>query len=123
MAMRDEYADMFPHLNRTAVVVRHKKALYDWLNSVEPENPVDPDEEREDNGSIYLLPNMGMMDEWQPALKKCYKTIFEAELWSWLRDDKKWPKDRTWEKFCEFFVCDFISGVVDMDDEKDIYND
>ena len=123
MGMRDEYGDMFPQLNRLAVVVRHKKALYDWLNSVEPENSVDPDEDRDDNGSIYLLSELDMMDEWEPALKKKYKVIFESELWSWIRDDKKWPKDRSWEKFREFFDYFFISGISNMDAEDEIYSD
>lgn len=117
MAMRDEYMEMWPHFDRLAVVIRHKRAVYDWLNKMDPENPVDPDKERDDNGTVYLLPAVDMMNEWEAELKKIYKKIFEAELWSWIRDDEKWPKDRTWNKFCDFFEYEFFSTIVDMDEE------
>jgi hypothetical protein len=123
MAMRDEYLDMFPHLNRVAVKVRFKKVVYDWVNECEPGDPVDPEKERIDDGGVYLLPNLPLESDWEPWLKKNYMKIFEQELWGWERDDEKWPKDRSWEKFREFFEYSFNSGVLDLAHEEDIYND
>ncbi len=123
MAMRDEYLDMWPHLNRTAVVIRPKRALYDWLNNADPKNAVDPDKDRDDSGTVYLLQAVDMIDEWEGELKRVYKKIFEAELWSWMRDDAMWPKDRSWEKFCEFFEYEFNSTIADLDEETEIYED
>ena len=84
--------EKFKHLNRAAVTISFKQPLYDWINSVTPnEDPIQPDPQ--DNGNVYLLRVNDDEELTEKNLKKRYLEIFKNELWSWYTDEKLWPKD------------------------------
>lgn len=110
MTMRDEYFD-YPYLDRLPVIIKHKDAFYEWLKTALTESFTPHDKE---DSTIYLLEGTDYEYQWVDILKENYMEMFGHELHSWLRDDKSWPKDMSWEKFNEFFSYSFSSGSVNM---------
>ncbi len=47
-------------INRDAMLIFPKKPLYDWQNSIFPEDPIDMEDDPfgNENGSVYLIPEM-----------------------------------------------------------------
>jgi hypothetical protein len=114
------FTEKFKHLNRAAVTIRFKQALYDWINSVTPgDDPIRPDPQ--DNGNVYLLPVNDDEELTEKDMKKMYLEIFKNELWSWYTDEKLWPKDLSWQKFKEFFEIIINVGVIDLAGDEPVY--
>ncbi|MFZ5802927.1 MAG: hypothetical protein ACOY3K_07475 [Candidatus Omnitrophota bacterium] len=104
--------EYFESINRTALVVSHKKPFLDWIKYVDPSTPMI--DEKHDSKTVYLLPDdEGASDDWQRYLKKHFKEIFEQELGAWYTDPETWPKDRPWKVFNEWLDYEFQSIVYD----------
>ncbi len=96
--------------NRSAITVTYKQPFKDWINQLDPENPIDF--ETYCNSATYLTnPDVESLDK---HIKKYYATIFESELESMWSDDEDWPQNRTYELFCEWFRFEISEWIYDL---------
>lgn len=119
MTLRDEFFK-YPFLDRTQVVIKHKDAFYDWVKA---ECDFEWKRREGDDSTIYLLEGTDYPDQYEKILKERYKQIFGRELHSFMRDDDKWPKDMSWEKFNEFFEYSIISGAIDLEPDMELLDE
>lgn len=121
----DEEASEFDSVNRDALIMFPKQALYDWINSVFPEEPVEcPRVLEHDSGNVYLLDERDHHSEALSYLEQNFATYFEYELLDWCMDEKLWPKNRTWELFNTWFHISIQTIVLDAGSgriEKEIF--
>jgi hypothetical protein len=98
-------------INRGSVIVRPKQPYLDWASGLD-DSGILPDPE--DEKTIYLIPEYNDDVEAMGILAKCFEIIFEEELGGWHTDKSAWPKNRTFEKFREWFSFEFHSVVEDL---------
>ena len=97
-------------INRNAIVVTPKQALFDWINGIYPESPVSGNDD--DEGTVYLDSNEAV-EKW---LSRNFDDIFQNELNNWHQDENDWPKKRTFKMFKEWFTYNIHSMVLDMEE-------
>ncbi len=103
-------AEYLPMVNRGVITVVPKKPFYDWINYLDPEHPINPEEIKEHNS--YMVTDE-IIDPVK-VLKKRFKIIFENELLGmWLVEDD-WPQRRTFKVFSEWFDCHVSAVVYDL---------
>jgi RES domain-containing protein len=102
-----------PSVNRAAIVVRPRKPYLDWASSTD-EDAGEQAEMLEHNCTVYLVPEVAMLDELDRWLRKNCRRIFERELWVWSRDADTWPKDRSHKAFRAWFSVDAGEVVIDF---------
>jgi hypothetical protein len=64
--------------------------------------------------SVYLLPAFADYVEAEEVLRHYADLIFEAELEGWITDPATWPKERSYERFQEWFAVEHHSVVEDL---------
>jgi hypothetical protein len=86
--------------------------------------PLTPDkpvwfEEIAGQGSVYLFPSFEDEDESERHLEDIFDEIFCNELTDWCQDESKWPEQRTFDMFLEWFdvvhdacVFDTVTGSI-----------
>jgi len=102
----------YDSINRNAIVVKPKQALFDWVNSIYPESPVEAAHE----GTVYLVKENDSNEAIEKWLKKNYDNIFQNELNNWHTDEKDWPQKRTYKQFTEWFDVEIHSMIVDLEE-------
>ncbi len=111
-----ESGDEVWFLNRTVVVVRHREPFRDWARNVE-EGAAEAYDSGGGWADAYLIPEFDMEEEAWEWLQLEYSTIFEIELGAWYEDPEKWPEDRTWDQFRDWFDLELIETAWDLVDE------
>jgi len=108
-----------PPINRNAVFIAGRPPLFEWVNQIMPELKIDPltDPLEHDNGTIYLTPEFFDTEEAMAWLERNYLYIFEMELWEWSEEEQRWPKNRSWDLFKQWFYISFISMIENTLDE------
>ncbi len=66
--------------------------------------------------TVYLIPEVGNVEEAWEVLEECFATIFENELWLWTAEEERWPAERTFDTFREWFVLEFSGEIHDLCD-------
>ena len=99
---------------RMAVVVMPREPLLDWVNTVSPDSPVWVDE-LSDRANVYFIPHHETLDEAEEYVRGMFDEIFRNELGEWFDDASRWPQERTYEMFNEWF--DLLYDVVVFDME------
>jgi len=97
---------MFKSVNRDAIIVTPHKKFRDWASFVIPKPPninYFPDPYTDRWTSIYLIPDAMKDEEVNEYVKANFQEIFEGELSLWCSEEERWPQQRTWELFCEWF--------------------
>ncbi len=102
----------YDSINRNAIVVKPKQALFDWINSIYPESPVEAAQE----GTVYLIKERDSNEEIEKWLHKNYDSIFQNELNNWHTDEKDWPQKRTYKHFSEWFNVEIHSMILDLEE-------
>jgi len=108
--------DVFPVISRSLIVIKPKKPLVDWINQLDPTNPITLEEALYDS-SVYLLPTFDEIldpeNTVEKYLKANYQGIFFQELTDWYLDPKAYPK-MTYPLFLEWFEISNHSMIFDM---------
>jgi hypothetical protein len=108
-----------PNVNRSAIILKARKPLVDWVNDVDPADNAVPislhDAQREP--TVYLIPDCDSDEAAAEWVKAAFDWLFERELWGWYTDETLWPRNRTYEMFCRWFDYSVHSIVEDMSDE------
>ncbi|MCK9269840.1 MAG: hypothetical protein RBR47_12710 [Bacteroidales bacterium] len=104
----------YESINRNAIVVKPKKPVLDWVNSVYPEKPVFTPGE----GNVYLIGERDSNEEIAQWLKRNFDEIFQNELNDWYTNEEVWPQKRTFKMFQEWFDYDIHSMVLDLEETE-----
>lgn len=114
MEEMEDDLDYFDMVNRDAIVVKPKKPLLDWSNSLTPnERPLLDLKE----GKVYLLSEKDTPEAVERWLRRNFDKIFRSELTDWWLDENDWPQKRTFKLFKEWFDVEIHQMVVDMEDD------
>lgn len=97
------------YIDRHAIVIKPLDPFFNWLNALDPENPVN----EVDESNVYLIDDH--IDEVEKWLKKNFDRFFQIELSDWITDDSKWPMRRTYKMFRQWFSVDISTMVYDME--------
>jgi hypothetical protein len=103
-------------INRSAIIVEPKEPFLKWLHSIDPTSRELTLAELRDEPTVYLLPDCEDEKAVVAALKRTFRTIFEAELEGWYKDRAVWPTPLTFRRFQSWFSVRFHSMVADMCD-------
>ena len=98
-------------INRGSVLVRPKQAYIDWAAQLDDTGVV-PGAENE--RTVYLIPEYNDDFEAMEILAEGFDMIFQLELGGWHADEDKWPGNRTFAMFREWFSIEFNSVVEDL---------
>jgi hypothetical protein len=112
--MEEPIPYFYDSLNRNAIVIKPRQALFDWVNSIDPDNPVTGIPE----GTIYLVKERDSNEATQRWLAKHFDEIFKNELNNWYTDEKAWPVKRTYKQFKEWFEVEMHSMILDMEETE-----
>jgi hypothetical protein len=104
-------------LNRSAVVVKPKRPLLDWLHAADPTSHCLSLEDLQHEPTIYLIPECDTEAEVEDALRALCEEIFIEQLAGWYTDRTTWPRDRGFEVFCRWLDFQHHSMLVDLGDE------
>jgi hypothetical protein len=63
--------------------------------------------------TVFMLPGYENDEEQREVLHGFWPALFETMLDGWLRDPERWPQDRTFEMFEEWFDVQMMSTVRD----------
>lgn len=100
-------------IDRNAIIVSKKKLFFDWLNSIYPKE--EQYSSLVDN-NIYLIREMEDYEAILKWLKKNHDKIFMNELNDWYTDEDRWPENRIYKMFTEWFDIEVCSTVMDLED-------
>lgn len=100
-------------INRTAILVRPNQKFVEWVNWVDPENPVTL-EQVQHEPSIYLIPTCGDDKETRARVKKACRKIMEEQFSAWYTDPAVWPQPRDTRMFERWFEWTSHSMVFDL---------
>ncbi len=106
-------------VTRSAVLVRPRQPFLGWAKKHGDGLQYPTEGER----SVYLLPGFGDYVEAEELLRQYGDLIFEAELEGWMTDPATWPKDRSYERFREWFEVEHHSLLHDLVAGEPLAND
>jgi hypothetical protein len=106
---------MLPTVNRSAVIVIPKQPFLDWLHGGDPTS-VTITLEDVSQPTIYLVPDCEEEQKLITHLRSYSTKIFEAELEAWDREQSRWPVDRSFKAFCQWFEYRTHTLVFDLCD-------
>ncbi|MCB0750468.1 MAG: hypothetical protein KDC52_03230 [Ignavibacteriae bacterium] len=105
----------YDSIDRNAIIVRPKKPFFDWLNAIYKDD--DPISEKEEN-NIYLIREMDSNDQIRNWIKKNFDDIFVNEHNDWYTEELKWPENRTFKMFSNWFDIEVCSMILDLEDSN-----
>jgi len=100
-------------IDRNAILVRPKKPFFDWVNTLF--NDGDKLEEKEEC-NIYLIREMRNTDEVLAWVRTHFDELFVNELNDWYTGEDRWPQERTFELFAEWFDVEVHSMLLDLEE-------
>jgi hypothetical protein len=113
--------DKMDTLNRSAIVVKPTQPFLDWLHAADPTSLHLTLRDLLREPTIYLIPECDTEEDVAEALDKLCGEIFEEQLAGWYSDISTWPRDRSYEVFCQWFDYQHHSMLVDLCNEPLIY--
>ncbi|MCK5370591.1 MAG: hypothetical protein KAQ62_18640 [Cyclobacteriaceae bacterium] len=97
------------YINRYAIVLKPLKPYVKWIHGVEPDDQIIENSE----ANIYLVnEEIGDLEKW---LKKNYNKFFALELENQLLDRKKWPQNRNYKMFKQWFKVELSTMIYDLE--------
>jgi hypothetical protein len=103
-------------LNRSAIVVKPKQRVLDWLHAADPTSSNITLLDVQGEPTVYLIPECDA-DELADVLRKVCEEIFEEQLDGWYRVPSIWPEDQSYEVFCQWFEYEHHSMLFDLGEE------
>ena len=90
----------------------------DWLHIADPTSRslTLPDIVREPG--IYLIPECETSEDVAEVLHDLCQEIFTEQLAGWFTDTASWPKDRSYDVFCQRFDYQHHSMLIDLCQER-----
>jgi len=104
-------------LNRTVMVVRPRQPYIDWANSFEEGAPILTLDNARRAGMAFLIPDFEMEEETSAFIVASSQEIFQAELAAWMDEPERWPENRDFETFLDWFDVEIHSMVFDLGED------
>lgn len=105
-------------INRDALILYPKQALYDWANRIFREKvdygPVDL--ARHDAGTIFLIEEQDSEESFGLWLEENYEFFFVTMLSLWTPDESLWPTEVSFPMFQDWFHAVYQSMVIDVEE-------
>jgi hypothetical protein len=95
-------------------VVKPRQRFLEWLQAADPTSSQLTLSDLEDEPTIYLIPECDTSDDVAEALRELCDAMFVDQLDAWYQDKSRWPKDRSFEVFCQWFDFQHHSMLVDI---------
>lgn len=113
----DDFGEDDPYLGKYAIFIRPKQPFIDWVNKLDPENPIGLENFFE--GNTYLISG----DEIEIIVEKDvdllvesrYFEIAENEFLDFWTDENDWPKNFSFKDFKLWFEYHVSTIIVDLD--------
>ena len=106
-------------LNRSAAIVKPRRPYLEWAQQDDAEGLAETVfETLHAEPTVYLLPEYEDPPFQHEVLRKFWPRLFEAMLEGRVTEEAYWPKDRTFEMFCEWFEVQMSSIVQDLDPDE-----
>lgn len=101
------------YINRNGISLVPRQPFLAWLHKMEGGSlfPVEVTET-----PVYLLSEKASNEEVEAWLKINFDLVFRRQLEAWYADETKWPKNRTYKMFTEWFTVHHHSMVYDLED-------
>lgn len=105
-------------INRSALIVKPKQAMVDWINQQSnPEHCCITLEDAREDCTVILIPEFEDARQVKTNIRELHKWIFESELHAWFTDKTAWPQNRSFKVFQEWFEIEIHSLVVDASED------
>jgi hypothetical protein len=101
-------------VNRAVLVLKPTEKMLAWINAVGEESDSVTMEEAQDMTNAYLLPEIEDDEEQARYIRFRARKLFEHELESWCTDPGKWPSDRKYKTFLDWFRVEVSEMVFDL---------
>lgn len=105
-------------INRCVAIIKPKQPYLDWAHSLPDETSRFTLDELRSDCTAILLPEYDLEEDGHALIREIYSEIFEMELRAWYTDDNRWPENRDYKTFLEWFDIEYHSIVVDPLDEE-----
>src|SRR5664280_2154864 len=109
-------------VNRSVLVLKPTAKMLEWINSVGEESDAGTPEEGQDMTNAYLLPDFEDYEEQVTYIRFRAKKLFEHELEGWCTDPGRWPSNRNYKAFTEWFLVEVSHMVYDLAPDPIVYN-
>jgi hypothetical protein len=107
-------------INRSAILLKYNQPAIDWINEADPveKNPGITAESVNTDLTVYLVEDevADSGDTVAAWVALNFDVLFEQELDGWYTKKSLWPKNRTFEMFCQWFSVECHSMLVDTVD-------
>ncbi|MEO8148167.1 MAG: hypothetical protein ABI723_11040 [Bacteroidia bacterium] len=101
-------------INRDLLYILPKQPLVDWINDLDPKNPLTLDDVTgHDTADIYLIPEFENDEMALAWLENDWEMWFDRMLSDWWTEEEDWPQNRSWEMLNEFFDISYQSMIYD----------
>lgn len=101
-------------LNRSAIIVKAKQPFLDWLHAADPTSRKLTLLDVTQEPTIYLIPECDTAEDVAKVLHEFCEEIFDDQLAGWYREPETWPRDRSYDVFCQWFDYQHHSMLVDL---------
>lgn len=112
----DEFEMEMDLLSKAAIFIRPKQPFIDWINKLDPEDPMNSDDFFE--GTTYLVSDEDFYivkkKDVDLLVAENYQEIFENELLDLWTDTDDWPETISFEMFKEWFEYHVSSMVYNL---------
>jgi hypothetical protein len=111
----DDNEDSFApgYVNRVGFSLVPKTPFIEWMEKVEGPSLFPPEITET---PVYLLREMDSNEEVEAWLRQNFELVFQNQLQAWYVDENKWPKNRTYQLFTEWFSLNHHSMIFDLED-------
>ena len=100
-------------VNRSAMILIPKVPYYLWVSCL-------PEQDKKIHRTvpeIYLLPRFDSWIKEEHYIMENFELFFRDILLTWRTDRDRWPVNRTYDMFCEWFEINIFSSVFDLSDD------
>ena len=106
-------------VNRDALILYPKQALYDWANRIFEENEDygEVDLTENDAGTVFLIEELESPDDFEDWIRANYEFFFMAMVEQWTPEQSLWPEKVSFSMFQEWFHAVHQSMVFDVEQE------
>ena len=103
------------YANRLLVLLHAKEPFQLWAKQFrEPGEPVEEIRAALEQPLPFMVPLLDDQEATWNWVQENHFLFFETALWSWASDPTRWPEDRSWEAFEDWFELEFLGAPWDI---------
>jgi len=103
------------YANRLLVLLHPKEPFQVWAQQFrEPGEGVEELKAAVENPVPFMVPLLEEPETTWDWIRSNHTLLFDTALWSWIPDSSRWPEDRSWDVFEEWFEVEFLGAPWDI---------